>query len=110
MPRNEWKNSASGGFDGTSGEDVGQVEGRGLVELVETTGFGRAVGPPADELRGVAEAEALHVVVADLDDPLRAQGHERKVLATVPAAAVVPMGPLGHLVGRPVPRMVGEVD
>src|SRR5262249_39213204 len=44
------------------------------------------VAAPAAELRGVAEARALHVVVADLDHELRAQRLPREVLALAPAA------------------------
>ena len=46
----------------------------------------RLVGAPAAELRGVAEARALHVVVGDLDHELGAQRLPREVLALAPAA------------------------
>ena len=46
---------------------------------------GVAVGAPPAELGRVAETPTLHMVVADLDHTLRAQRHERKVLAGIPA-------------------------
>ncbi len=53
-------------------EDVGEVELDGFLELFVGAGLGIAVGAPSDELRRVTEADAFHVVVADLDDALRA--------------------------------------
>src|SRR5262249_26531837 len=44
------------------------------------------VRSPAAELRRVSEARALHVVVADLGDELRAQRLPREVLPLAPAA------------------------
>src|SRR5262245_6768324 len=67
-------------------QDVGEVEVDRLLELGVGTRAGLAVRTPADELGGVAEAAAFQVVVADLDDPLGPQRHERQRLARVPPA------------------------
>ena len=53
-------------------EDVSNVERRRLLELRVAAGGGVAVRAPAHELRRVPEPRALQVVVAHLDDPLRA--------------------------------------
>ena len=52
-----------------------KVQSRGLL-----------VGAPAPELRRVAEAAALHVVVGDLDHQLGPQRLPREILALAPAA------------------------
>src|SRR5580692_3955034 len=75
----------------TAPQDVGEVEADRLLQLGVGARARLAVGPPADELRGVPEPRALHVVVADLHHALRAQRDERQVLGRVP--------PAGH--GRP---------
>ena len=49
-----------------------------LLELGVAARGGVAVRAPAHELRRVAEARALHVVVADLDHALRPQRDERE--------------------------------
>ena len=78
-----------------------------LVELRIGARSRVAVRPPAVELRGVPEAPAFHVVVADFDDTLRAQGNKGHVLAGVPPRRLVPAGAV--LPGRPVPRMLGDI-
>src|SRR5215467_11467059 len=67
-------------------QDVAEVEADRLFKLLVGARLRVPVGPPADELGGVPEPPALHVVVAHLDHPLRAQRDERQVLARVPAA------------------------
>src|SRR6476659_4542888 len=69
-----------------SGEHVAEVIADGFFELLVTAGLRIAVGPPALELRGVPEPASLHVVVADLEDALWPQRHEREVLALAPPA------------------------
>src|SRR6266851_10379982 len=90
-------------------QDVVEVEADRLLELGVRAGARLAVRAPADELGGVPEPRALHVVVADLEHPLRAQRDERQVLVRVPPAGHGrPRGPLAGLVFRPVPRVPGE--
>ena len=70
--------SASGAARGTTAtgllgaEDLGQLEGRGHIELIESTAHRVAVGAPAAELGGVAQAGALEVLERGLDDQLGA--------------------------------------
>src|ERR1700733_12395790 len=82
-------------------EDLGQVEADRLLELRVGTRVRLAVRAPPDELGGVPEPRAFHVVVADLEDTLRAQRDERQVLVCVPPAGHGrPRGPLpGQLLG-----------
>src|SRR5829696_8566495 len=54
-------------------QNLGQVVADRLLQLVVGAGVGVAVGPPADELGGVAEPAPLQMVVADLDHPLGPQ-------------------------------------
>jgi len=58
-------------------QDVAEVEADRLFKLLVGARLRVPVGPPADELGGVPEPPALHVVVAHLDYPLRAQRDER---------------------------------
>src|SRR5438552_4071960 len=75
-------------------EDVGEVELDGFVELLIGARAGVTVGAPPDELRGVPEPDAFHVVVADLHDAFRAQRGERQVLVRGPPAGLgVARGP-----------------
>src|SRR6266568_387643 len=93
----------------TAPQDLGQVEADRLLELGVGAGTGLPVRAPAGELRRVPEPRALHMVVADLDHPLRAQRDERQVLVRVPPAGHGrPRGPLAGLLLRPVPRMLVE--
>ena len=90
----------------TALQDLGEVEADRLLQLRVGARARLAVRPPADELGGVPEPRALHVVVADLDHALRAQRDERQVLVRVPPAGHGrPRGPLARLVLRPVPRV-----
>ena len=85
-----WARRASSGRRARSAaraEDALQLVGRRHLELIVAAVLGRLVGAPAHELRGVAEAVALHVVVGDLADALGAQRLPAQVLAAVPAAA-----------------------
>src|SRR6185312_16131339 len=78
----------SGGLCSGDGalEDAFQLERRHHLELVVAAGLGRLVDAPAHEGRGVAEAIALQVVVADFADALGPQRLPRQVLACAPAA------------------------
>src|SRR5271166_3171445 len=90
-------------------QDLGEVVADRLLELRVGARARLTVRAPADELGGMPEARALHVVVADLDHALRAQRDERQVLVRVPPAGHGrPRGPLAGLVLRPVPRMLVE--
>src|SRR6266571_4630836 len=94
---------------GRAPQDLGQVEADRLLQLGVGARARLAVRPPADELRGVPEPRALHVVVPHLDHALRAQRDERQVLVRVPPAGHGrPRCPLARLVLRPVPRMLVE--
>ena len=67
-------------------EDLRHIEVHRPLELGVAARLRLAVRPPAHELRRVAEARALHVVVADLEHALGPQRDERQRLARVPAA------------------------
>jgi hypothetical protein len=56
--------------------EIFDLESGGLLQLHKSAGAGISVRPPPAELGGVAEALALHVVVADLDDTLGAKRHK----------------------------------
>src|SRR4051812_5313410 len=66
------------------GDDVVELEGDRLFELLVGARARLAVGPPPCELGGVPEPRALHVVVTHLDHPFRSQRHEGQILAGVP--------------------------
>src|SRR5262245_17810888 len=67
-------------------EDRGELVRRDDFEL-RVGAVGRLlVGAPAPEVRDVAEARALHVIVRDLDDELGTQRLPRQALARAPAA------------------------
>src|SRR6266700_7434888 len=101
--------SAMAVLRGTAFQDPGQVEADRLFQLGVGAGAQFPVRAPAVELRGVPEPRALHVVVADLDHPLRAERDEREILVRVPPAGHGrPRGPLAGLVLGPVPRMLVE--
>src|ERR1700730_4604853 len=90
-------------------QDLGQVEADRLLQLLVGTRARLAVRPPPDELGGVPEPRAFHVVVADLEHPLGAQRDEGQVLARVPPAGHGRLrGPLPGGVRTPVPRMPVE--
>ena len=80
-----------------------QLVRRDDLELSEGAVAPALVGPPAAELRGVAEARALHVIVGDLDHELRAERLPRKILALAPAA----LGARPALPGPPPPSAIG---
>src|SRR4029079_9668787 len=89
-----------------AGQHVGEAEVDGPLELRVGARPGLAVGSPPDELGGVPEAHALHVVVADLAAAFGTQRYERQFLPRVPAAELVlARSALPLLVGRPVPRV-----
>src|SRR5437773_10933544 len=63
-----------------------QVGRRRSLQLVVAAVFRPLVRTPAHELRAVAEAVSLHVVVGNLDDALGPERLPAQVLAAVPAA------------------------
>src|SRR5439155_15121116 len=67
-------------------EDALQLVGRSDLELVVAADLRPLVGAPADELRRVPEARALHVVVGDLAHALGPERLPAQILAAVPAA------------------------
>src|SRR5260370_34581202 len=84
--------------------DLAEVEVHRLLALGVGARPGLAVRPPADELGGVPEPRPLHVVVPDLDHPLRPQRDERQVLLRVPPAGLgVARCPSTRLLPGPVP-------
>src|SRR5207249_6675678 len=110
-------------------EDLGQLGGRGELELIVTAVGGALVRPPPHEDRRVAEAVPLQVVVLHLAYALDPQGLPREVLALArPALAsrhsprpFERAGPLppgmtgervraqrGELLRQPPPRLRGE--
>src|ERR1700689_1260010 len=92
-----------------SPEYLGQVEAHRLLKLGVGTRARLAVRAPADELRGVPEPRAFHVVIADLEYALGPQRYERQVLVRVPPAGLgLARGALARLVPGPVPRMPVE--
>src|SRR5579859_3642764 len=110
---NDWRRGAASSPDpylrNSRPQYVGEVVPNRLVKLFVRARPRLAVGSPAIELRGVPEADALHVLVANLDHALRPQWRERQVLANGPAA------PFGGARGAgaffffgPRPRMVVE--
>ena len=85
-------------------EDVGEVELNRLFELLVGARLRLPVGTPAHELGGVTEANPLHVVVADLHHPLRAQRGERGVAVGQPSGCPPPCeGCGGPPPARPTP-------
>src|SRR5260370_25008724 len=88
-------------------QDLVEVEADRLLQLGVRAGARLAVRAPADELGGVPEPRALHVVVADLEHPLRAQRDEREVLVRVPPAGHGrPRRPLARLAPPPLPPLL----
>src|SRR5579883_797192 len=97
-----------------SGSRAGGAKNRG--EFVRRYDFQLLVGAvlrllieaPSPELRGVAEASALHVLIGDFHDQFRTQRLPGKILAAAPAAlraghAAARIGP-----GPRSPRMIFE--
>src|SRR5262249_60948348 len=68
-------------------EDPLELVGRRHLELIVAAVARPLVGAPAHELRGVAKAGALHVVVGDLAHALGPERLPAQVLAPSPAAA-----------------------
>src|SRR5262245_12007028 len=96
----------------TGREDRRQLVRRDHLELRVAALARGLVRTPPPELRGVAEAPALHVVVRDLDHQLRPERLPREILALAPAA-VAPRHALRTrlraVLARPVPPgMIGE--
>src|ERR1700690_1811422 len=69
-------------------QDLGQVVADRLLQLGVGARARLAVRPPANELGGVPEPRALHVVVADLEHAFGPQRDERQVLGRVPPAGL----------------------
>ena len=55
-------------------------------QLLVGAGLRFSVAAPTAELRGVAEAVALHVIIGDFNDELGAQGFPRQIFSLAPAA------------------------
>src|ERR1700734_2241819 len=90
-------------------EDLGQIVADRLLQLGVGTRVRFPVRAPADELGGVPEPRAFHVVVADLEYAFGPQRDERQVLGRVPPAALgLARGALTPMVPGPVPRMPVE--
>src|SRR6476620_12424152 len=88
----------------------GQVIADGLLQLRVGAGTGLPVRPPPDELGGVPEPLALHVVVLHFDHPLRAQRRKAQVLVPAPPAPFgVARRPRPLLLPVPRPRVVRKV-
>src|SRR5882672_1792130 len=95
--------------DRSAAEDVLQLVGRGLGELVVAALARRLVGPPALEVGGVAEPHALEVLERDLADQAEADRLPGQILAAVPPAGragqallgllILPLGPVAPRVG-----------
>src|SRR5207253_1550928 len=68
-------------------EDALQLVGRCDLQLIVAAVPWLLVRAPAHELRGVAKASALHVIVSDLADALGPQRLPAEILPPVPAAA-----------------------
>src|SRR5204862_4261045 len=66
-------------------EKLGQLGGRALFQLVVAAVRRLLVGPPADEVRRMAGATALQMVVGHFADALDPQPARREVPAAVPA-------------------------
>src|SRR5215813_6348808 len=67
-------------------KDARQLICRRYLQLIVAAVLGTFVESPAQEMRGVAEARALHVVVAHFADALGPQRLPAQVLARIPAA------------------------
>src|SRR5262249_17505148 len=78
--------AARSGAPGSRREHLGQLVGRGDLELVVAAVTRPLVGPPPHEGGRVAKAVALQMVVLDLAHALDAQRLPREVLARAPAA------------------------
>src|SRR6204780_3737523 len=90
-------------------QDLGQVVADRLLQLGVGARARIAVRAPADELGGVPEPHAFHVVVTDLEHAFGPQRDERQVLGRVPPAALgLARGALTRMVLGPVPRMPVE--
>src|SRR5689334_15558535 len=68
-------------------EQRSELRGRRRVELIEPAVARRLVGPPPQEVRGVAEALALQVVVGDLGDEAELERLPAQIFVAVPPAA-----------------------
>src|SRR4029078_9726717 len=80
-------------------EDALELVGRRHLELVVAAVPRTFVPAPAHEVRGVAEAVTLHVVIGDLADALGPERDPGEVLAPVPPAPPPPpdAAPLARL-------------
>ena len=97
--------SSAGGL-----ENLLQRVRRRDFELVVAARTRRLVGPPAQELRGMAKAVALQMVVLHFADALDAKRFPRQVLACGPPALTARHAAAGvRLFARPfAPRMIVE--
>src|SRR6185312_16841622 len=89
-------------------EDLLQLLRRDHLQLRIRTLFRRLVLAPAAELRSVAKAVALHVVIRHFNDQLRTKRLPRQVLALAPSALRAGHAAAGSLLRPSGPRMVLE--
>src|SRR5712671_1176288 len=96
-------------YDLPRGENPGQLHCGDFFQLVVAAGARVLVRAPALEVRGVAEAVALQVIVSDLADARGAERLPAQVLAAVPAAGGARHALVAFLRASPVaPGMVLE--
>src|SRR5215472_2714900 len=84
-----WPASSSTIFLGSAmpaPQDLGEVETHRLLQLGVGARARLAVRAPADELRGMPEPRALHVVVTHPEHEVRAQRDETQVLVGISPA------------------------
>src|SRR6185369_12415490 len=78
--------AAGSGAAGSRRENLGQLVGRGHLELIVAAVLGALVRPPAEEDGGVAEPVPLQMIVLHLAHPLDPERLPGEVLPRAPAA------------------------
>src|SRR4030081_1617908 len=77
--------SESSGGSRPGREDPVEFVGPDDFQLIVAAVLRQTVRSPVQELRGMAEPIALHVIVLNLADPLHPQGLPGQILAAAPA-------------------------